>query len=110
MAVVDARYRFLYANVGCQGRISDGGVTQFAKKLNAGTTLNLSLAKLLPGHRDKTTGCSNVHFITGYHEQNVENTFGLMSSVFRVLRKPLLLQPVNSEKIVLAYRYLHIFL
>lgn len=25
-ALVDANYNFLYANIGCQGRISDGGV------------------------------------------------------------------------------------
>lgn len=36
MAIVDADYNFLYANIGCQGRISDGGVfrnTSFFKKL-----------------------------------------------------------------------------
>ncbi|CAH1962363.1 unnamed protein product [Acanthoscelides obtectus] len=26
LAVVDAKYNFLYVNIGCQGRISDGGV------------------------------------------------------------------------------------
>lgn len=36
-AVVDAHYKFLYVNVGCQGRISDGGVfanTTFGKAIN----------------------------------------------------------------------------
>lgn len=35
MAIVDADYNFLYANIGCQGRISDAGVlrnTPFFKK------------------------------------------------------------------------------
>jgi hypothetical protein len=29
MALVDANYNFIYAHVGCQGRISDGGVFPF---------------------------------------------------------------------------------
>lgn len=40
----------------------------------------------------------------------VENAFGIMSSVFRVLRKPMLLEPNIATKVVLATVYLHIFL
>ncbi|XP_050293303.1 uncharacterized protein LOC126733897 [Anthonomus grandis grandis] len=140
MAVVDAKYRFLYVNVGCQGRISDGGVfknTLFARKLNDGT-LNLPAEKLLPGQQDGTTPfvfvCDDAFPLQenlmkpfpGEHlkatfqrsfnyrlsraRRVVENAFGVMSSVFRVLRKPLLLQPTTAEIIVLTCCYLHNFL
>ena len=35
MAVVDYNYKFLYVNVGCQGRISDGGVFKNTDLYNA---------------------------------------------------------------------------
>jgi hypothetical protein len=40
----------------------------------------------------------------------VKNVFGILSAKFRVLRKPLLLQPVKAEKVVLACVYMHNFL
>lgn len=40
----------------------------------------------------------------------VENVFGVMSSVFRVLRKPLLLQPEPAIQVVMACIVLHNFL
>jgi len=55
MAIVDADYNFLYANIGCQGRISDGGVfrnTSFFKKLEE-NDLRLPPEKNLNG-RDKS--------------------------------------------------------
>ena len=40
----------------------------------------------------------------------VENAFGIASSVFRVLRKPMLLEPEKAKKVVLTVMYLHNFL
>ncbi|CAH2008049.1 unnamed protein product [Acanthoscelides obtectus] len=40
----------------------------------------------------------------------VENAFGIASSVFRVLRKPMLLSPDKARKVVLAIIHLHNFL
>ncbi|XP_065062943.1 uncharacterized protein LOC135689586 [Rhopilema esculentum] len=50
LAFVDYDYKFIYADVGCQGRISDGGVyrnSSFAEKLSA-LELNLPPARPLP--------------------------------------------------------------
>lgn len=55
MAVVDADYNFIYADIGCQGRISDGGVfrnTSFFKKLEESTLQNPS-PKILNGREKK---------------------------------------------------------
>jgi hypothetical protein len=40
----------------------------------------------------------------------VENAFGILTSVFRVLRKPMLLEPKKARYIVLTTIYLHNFL
>lgn len=50
-ALVDADYNFLFVDVGCQGRISDGGVfkhCEIFEKLELGT-LNLPQSSPLPG-------------------------------------------------------------
>ena len=40
----------------------------------------------------------------------VESTFGIVSSVFRVLRKPMLLEPEKAEVVVMAIACVHNFL
>lgn len=40
----------------------------------------------------------------------VENAFGIISSVFRVLRKPMLIQPETVQLVVAAIIYLHNYL
>lgn len=138
-ALVDANYKFVYVDVGCQGRISDGGVFKHSslyKKL-AANKLNLPANGALPG-RD----CIIPYVIlgdeafplteqimkpySGTHRKGsqerifnyrlsrarrvVENAFGIASSVFRVLRKPMLLAPEKAQIIVLTIAHLHNFL
>ncbi|XP_046145713.1 protein ALP1-like [Osmia bicornis bicornis] len=138
-AVVDAKYSFLFADVGCQGRISDGGVfknSSFGKKLQE-ETLSLPMNEILSGRQkevpyvfiaddafplksylmkpypgtqmkgslERTFNCR-----LSRARRVVENAFGIMSSVFRVLRKPMLLEPRKAEIIVLTCVYLHNFL
>lgn len=58
-ALIDAEYNFLYANIGCQGRISDGGVLRDSglfKKLE-NNSLNLPAHSTLPGKNKKITLC-----------------------------------------------------
>jgi len=40
----------------------------------------------------------------------VENAFGVLASVFRIFRKPLIVKPSTAEDITLACVYLHNFL
>lgn len=50
LAVVDANYNFIYANVGCQGKISDGGVfnSTFFKKCLDDNIIHLPPPRPLP--------------------------------------------------------------
>ena len=53
MVIVDANYNFRFADVGCQRRISDGGVfrnTAFYQKLQ-NSELNLPNNQSLPGRQ-----------------------------------------------------------
>lgn len=140
MAVVDANYCFMYVNVGCQGRISDGGVfknTSFYKKME-NNDLNLPEPEPLPGRTmpvpyvlvaDDAFALSD-HVMKPYTtdlkqgspkrvfnyrlsraRRMVENVFGLLASVFRIFRKPLEVKVLDTViNIVLACVYLHNFL
>jgi len=122
MVLCDADYNITYANIGLQGRISDGGVFRnctLSKKLKNGT-LNLPAPRCLPqklkpvpyviiadnafplqenllvpysGNHDSGSFQRIFHYRLYRARRTVENVFGIMSAVFRVLRKPILLNP-----------------
>lgn len=138
MAIVDANYCFHYVHIGCQGRISDGGVyknTSFYKELQE-NRLKIPHPEPLPG-REKltpyvlvaddafalTTNCMKPYAgqlsqsperIFNYRlsraRRVVENAFGIMTSIFRVFGKPMQLKVENAEKITKACTYLHNYL
>lgn len=140
IGVVDANYKFIFADVGCQGRISDGGVfknTIIYKKLE-NRTLDLPSPKpiqipycvdvpyMLLGDKafslneytmkpfDGNPASGSPERIFNYRHSRarrvVENAFGILSAVFRVLRKPMLLDPQTASKITMTTVYLHNFL
>lgn len=140
MAVVDANYCFTYVNVGTQGRLSDGGVfgqCDFKTKLKNGE-IQLPAARDLPGTQKLTPFVfvaddafpllphimkpfPGLH-VKGSHERVYNGrlsrariivekiVFGILSVVFRILRKPLLLEPNKAAKVVLTCTLLHNFM
>nr|CAI5849241.1 unnamed protein product [Callosobruchus analis] len=127
MAVCDANYCFTFADAGIQGRISDRGAfreTTFFKKLEKNKlnvmqpyvilgddafALSEHLMKPFPGLQlDKDSRIYNYRLIRA--RRVIENTFGLMCSVFRVFRKAVLLNVENAKIVTLACCYLHNFL
>ena len=138
-ALVDAKYNFLFVDIGCQGRISDGGIFKNTKLYTQIMNGTMSLPEMapLPGRRtqvpyvllaDEAFALHNnvMKPYTGNHKKGtieriynyrhcrarrvVENAFGILSVVFRVLRKPMLLSPEKATIIVATTIYLHNFL
>ena len=135
--LVDANYNFLYANVGSKGRISDGGVfknTMLYKKLEK-KELNLPKEKILqipyiskvpyfilsdsafalneytmkPFEGNPVKGSKEriFNYRLSRARRVVENAFGILSAIFRVFRKPILLEPHKATKVTLAAIHLY---
>lgn len=138
MAAVDSQYKFLYVDVGCNGRQSDGGIfnrCSFGIAMD-NDELNLPSPKPLPG-RSKATpfvltaddafamrknimkpypgrGLSLLQRVFNYRlsraRRVVENAFGILSARFRIFRRPIHLNPDKTKRLTLACCALHNFL
>ncbi|XP_049293434.1 uncharacterized protein LOC125769059 [Anopheles funestus] len=139
LAIADSNYNFLFADVGCQGRISDGGVLANSpiypklerKELNIPDPEILQVPYkievpfyflgdqafamkeycLRPFGGMHAADSMERHFNYRHSRarRTVENAFGILARVFRVLAKPMDLEPRIAEKVVLAAICLHNF-
>lgn len=139
MVLCDADYNITYANIGSKGKISDGGVFRnctLSKRLKNGT-LNFPTPRCLPqkmkpvpyvivadnafplqenllvpyiGNHESGSFQRVFHYRLSRARRTVENVFGIMSAVFRVLRKPILLNPTKTRLVTECCVLLHNFL
>lgn len=138
LALVDANYKFLYVDIGVNGRISDGGVFR-ESSLKKGIDRNLLDFPEdcnLPGSEIKVPyvivaddafplskrllkpypfrGLSIEKRIFNYRlsraRQTVENAFGILTNRFRILQGTINLGPEKAEIITLTCCILHNFL
>ena len=124
LAFVNADYKFIFIDVGCNGRISDGGVfrnSPLSKVLSENTldipnTRNFEPGRELPyvivaddafplkNHIMKPYALCNLTIhqrIFNYHlcraRRIMENAFGILASRFRVFLTPMLLSPGSGK-------------
>lgn len=139
LAIVDFDYNFVFAEVGCQGRISDGGVfrfTSFCEKLE-NNKLNLpnprplaegrspvpyvlvaddafalsnNIMKPYPGHLGSVNPERIYIYRVSRARRIVENVFGILAAKYRVFLTTIALHPDKVESVTLACIYLHNFL
>lgn len=130
LAVADAKYKFIYVNVGCNGRMCDGGVFRESnlKKACKNNCLHFPPMDNLPGRNMKvpyvfiaddafplcdtimkpypSRGLTNSQRIFNYRlsraRRVVENAFGILANRFRVLLNPISLRPCKVEKITFS--------
>lgn len=120
---MDAAYCFTYIEVGCQGRLSDGGVFEYTtfKEMMEKSRLNIPKPRNLPGGKypvpfvqiaddafpmkpyagthDKETDKRIFNYRFSRGRGVAENAVGVQSVVFRVVRKPMLLEPEIADKL-----------
>ena len=138
LALVDADYKFIYVDVGCNGRISDGGVFRnstlskaiYENLLNIppprkvgeeelllpyviladdAFPLNENIMKPFP-YRGLSLELLIFNYRASRGRRISENVFGILANRFRVFLSPMLLSSENVEIVSLESCVLHNFL
>ena len=138
LAIVDSDYKLLFVDIGCNGKISDGGLfkncTIYEHLEN--NSLNIPPPDKLPGSEsispyvivaddafllskylqkpNSQSGLTKEKRIFNYQlsraRRVVENAFGILSNRFHVFMSPMALAPEKVEIITLASCILHNYL
>lgn len=138
MALVSANYEFLFVDIGCNGRVSDGGVlanTELGKQILSNTlalpedspistndktfpfvfvaddafSLRTNMMKPFP-QKQLTTTKQIFNYRLSRARRTVENAFGILANRFRLFLTSINLVPAKVEVIVLATCALHNYL
>lgn len=138
MAVVDADYKFIYANVGVQGRVSDGGIfgqsdlraamdrhllnvpppeplpgsnisSPYAFVGDEAFPLRIDLMKPYP-FRNLDHGQRIFNYNLSRARRTVENAFGILANRLRVFLSNIALEPEKVTTVTLAALCVHNFL
>ncbi|GFX33998.1 protein ALP1-like [Trichonephila clavipes] len=128
LALVHANLKFLYVDVGTNGRVSDGGVWGKSKLRQAITNgdMNIPEAAALPGSASKlplwlmmtnimkpypgsnlSKECLVFNYRLSRARRVSENAFGILAARFRVFGPTILTSVPNTKLIVLAACSLH---
>ena len=138
LAIVDADYKFIYVDIGCNVRISDGGVFRNSSLSTAleKNTLNIPQPTPLPGkthpipymmvaddafpmkeyiikpygHKGLTTAKRIFNYRLSRARRIVANSFGILANRFRIFMQPIALAPEKVQNVVMACCYLHNFI
>lgn len=135
MALADANYKLVYVDIGCKGRISDGGVFNRSSLFHAieNNLLDIPAPRRLPNSdvvapfvivaddafalrtyvmkpfnfrgQDRSEQIYNYRLSRA--RRMVESTFGMLASKFRLLRTTIELSEANVKLAVLAICSLH---
>jgi len=133
MAMADADMKFVFVDIGKNGRASDGGIWAECALRKAIEENTLSIPAPVEVNRHtlpyvivgddafplktylmKPFSCqklNNERRIFNYRlsraRRIIENAFGLLTTIWRIYQKPIQLTKVNAEKVVLATIVLH---
>lgn len=139
LAVVDSNHQFIFADIGSQGRISDGGVLRNSvlwqriseNTLNIPTpcpllgsdeplpyvflcdgafALSTHIMKPYPGNHEFGSDKRLFNEKLSSSRVLIENTFGILASRFRVFRKPIGLAPEKVSLLTMTCILLHNFI
>ncbi|XP_066587645.1 uncharacterized protein [Prorops nasuta] len=110
LAICDANYKFTYVDIGAYGRRSDGGVFRDSLIGDEAFQLTNYLLRPYPGKSELNDDRRVFNYRLSRARRTIENTFGILVSQWRILKRPINCTVDKTISIVKAIVCLHNFL